>query len=347
MFRSSGRALRLALRRRATAALRLGFAAGLAALAALVAAAPAAPANAEDRPALTIATLQTGTANWELDTIRAHNFDAAEGFALQTYPVAGTPAALIAFQAGEADAMVSDWIWVARQRAEGRDYVFLPYSRAVGALMVPAAGAASIEALRGEKIGVAGGPLDKSWLILRAWAAKTAGMDLAAETEPVFGAPPLILQNLKSGALAGAINFWHFNARAEAAGMRPLIDVATAAAALGLDPDVPLLGYVLRGEFVRAQPDLVRGLARASRAAKDLLARDDAAWAALRPAMRAADDAEFEALRAGWRAGVPAPGPVNEDSAAAMLALMADLGGEALVGRATALPPGVFLHPGD
>ena len=60
--------------------------------------------------------------------------------------------------------------------------------------------------------------------------------------------------------------------------------------------------------------------------------------------MNADNDAEFEALRAGFRAGIPAPGPVDEAAAAKLLAVMAELGGEELVGQATTLPEGVFLR---
>ena len=104
------------------------------------------------------------------------------------------------------------------------------------------------------------------------------------------------------------VNFWHFMAKQEAAGMRELVSVDEAAEALGLDPDVPLLGYVVKGEMLREHPELVAGLAAASRAAKELLATDDAAWERLRPLMNADNDAEFEALREGWRDGIPAAG---------------------------------------
>jgi NitT/TauT family transport system substrate-binding protein len=299
-------------------------------------------------PTLRIAAQTSGTVNWELDTIRHYGLDAAEGFTLEVLDVAGQPAAQVAFQGGEADAMVSDWIWVARQRAEGEDFVFVPYSKAVGGLMVPADSTAETLAdLAGGKIGVAGGPTDKSWLLLRAYAEQAYGVDLAAETEAVFGAPPLIFESARAGEFVGAINFWHFLAKMEAAGMRELVSVSTAAEALGLDPDTPLLGYVLRGDLLQENPALVEGLARASRAAKEKLASDPAAWERLRPMMNAADDAEFERLKAGFLAGVPAAGPVDETAAAAMLALMARLGGEELVGAATALPEGVFVRPGS
>ncbi len=138
--------------------------------------------------------------------------------------MAGNPAIRIAFQAGQADAMVANWIWVARQRAAGKEYVLVPYSLAVGWLLVAAeSDARTLADLRGGKIGIAGGPVDKSWLILRAYAEQELGFDLVAETEQVFAAPPLVAQTALAGDMDGAINFWHFAAKMEASGMRPLI----------------------------------------------------------------------------------------------------------------------------
>ncbi|MBY6159588.1 ABC transporter substrate-binding protein [Mameliella alba] len=301
-----------------------------------------------DTPVLRAAVLKFGTVNWELDSIQHNGFDTANGFDLQVQGVAGGSAAQVAFQGGQADVIVSDWLWVARQRAAGKDYVFIPYSKAVGGVMVPGdSPAQSLADLKGGKIGIAGGPLDKSWLILRAYTLQQDGFDLADETEQVFGAPPLIFKTGLSGDLEGAINFWHFMAKMEAGGMRKLIDVSDAAQALGLDPETPLLGYVMRGETLRDNPELVHGLAAASRAAKDLLAADDAEWDRLRSRMNAKTDAQFAALKAGFRAGIPAPGPVDEEAADRMLRLMADFGGEELLGKATALPEGLFVQPGS
>ena len=300
-----------------------------------------------ENPVLRIAVLQFGTVNWELNTIKHHGLDAANGFTLEVQGVAGGSAAQVAFQGGEADVIVSDWLWVARQRAAGNDFVFIPYSKAVGGVMVPAdSPSRDLSDLAGQKIGIAGGPLDKSWLILRAYAEKNYGMDLVAETEQVFGAPPLIFGAAMSGEIDAGINFWHFMAMMEADGMRTLIDVATASADLGLDPETPLLGYVVKGELLRDNPDLVNGLAAASRGAKEILASDDAEWDRLRPDMNAKTDAQFSALVAGFRAGIPAPGPIDEAAAGRMLALMYQLGGAELLGSASALPEGTFMQDG-
>lgn len=300
-----------------------------------------------ETPVIKAQVLKFGTVNWELDVIKHHELDGANGFVLDIQGVAGGSAAKVAFQGGEADVIVSDWLWVARQRAAGKDYVFIPYSKAVGGVVVPSESAAqTLQDLKGQKIGIAGGPLDKSWLILQAYAAQQ-GFDLAGNTEQVFGAPPLIFKTALQGELGGAINFWHFMAKMEAGGMRKLIDVSTAAEALGLDPNTPLLGYVVKGDLVRERPELVAGLAAASQAAKKILADGDAEWDRIRDRMNAKSDAQFEALKAGFRAGIPTSTKVDEDAAEKMLELMVKVGGPDLVGDATSLPDGTFFAPGS
>ena len=313
-----------------------------------VAAICAASAVFAETPVLRAAVLEFGTVNWELDTIQHHDLDGANGFDLDVMGVGGGSAAQVAFQGGEADIIVSDWLWVARQRAAGHDYVFIPYSKAVGGVMVAQDSPyQTLADLRGQSIGIAGGPLDKSWLILQAYADKNYNMDLAAETEQVFGAPPLIFGAATSGEIDAAINFWHFMAKMQAAGMRELISVAEAATDLGLDPETPLLGYVVHGELLAENPDLVNGFAAASRDAKQILATDDTEWDRLRPRMNAKTDAQFDALVAGFRAGIPSGEPVDEIAAARMLDLMIELGGEDLIGSVTSLPEGLFLNNGS
>lgn len=311
--------------------------------AALTILALALPASAQDSPTIRAAVLKIGTVNWELATITGQGYDTANGYRLDVQGYADNGATRVAVEGGEADMAVADWIWVARQRAAGKDYVFIPYSRAVGGLLAPKdAGIATLQDLKGGKIGIAGGPLDKSWLILRAYAQQEYGMDLKAETEQVFGAPPLIFKSGLSGELQGAINFWHFLAKMKAAGMQEVISVEEAGRALGLDTDTPLLGYYFKEEFLDAHPGLAQAFYESSRAAKDLLASDEAAWATIRPIMNARSDAQFDQLKSDWIGGIPARGPVNVEGANKMLALMNELGGEDLVGKADEIPGGLF-----
>ncbi len=291
-----------------------------------------------------VGTIAGGTVLWELQTIKDHGFDTANGFELVVEELAGNPATQIALQGREVDAIVTDWIWAARAQDGGLDLRLIPFSTAVGAVLVPEGSPAQgLADLAGGKIAVSGSPIDKSWLILRAWAA-AEGWDLAAETRQVFAAPPLVSQALASGEVQAMVNNWNFNAKALAGGARELVSVADALAALDLDPRAPLLVYAIQRD--RADAGVAPALAAASLAAKRLLASDDAAWESIRPLMNAADDAEFAALRDGWRAGIPAEGPVDEAAASEFFAVLAEFGGEEVTGGLTAVPEGLF-HRGD
>jgi len=86
-------------------------------------------------PTLRLGVLKFGTVNWELQTIKAYKLDEKAGFKLEVVPFAGKQATSTALHGGAVDAIVNDWIWVSRQRSEGRMYSFLPYSRMVGGLV--------------------------------------------------------------------------------------------------------------------------------------------------------------------------------------------------------------------
>ena len=120
-------------------------------------------------PAVRVGVLKFGTVNWELDTIKTHKLDEAEGIDLQIVDLASNQATQVALQGGAVDMIVTDWLWVSRQRADGADFTFAPYSTSAGGVMVPAeSDIRSLADLKGAELGVAGGPLDKSWLMLRA-----------------------------------------------------------------------------------------------------------------------------------------------------------------------------------
>ena len=295
----------------------------------------------DELPKVRLGALAYGTVNWELDTIKKNKLDEKHGFKLDVVPMGGGSASDIAFLGGEIDVMVSDVIWAAAQRAEGRDLKFIPYSTAVGGIMVKAdSGISSLKDLSSKKIGIAGGPLDKSWLILQAYAKQEGLIDLKADTKQEFGAPPIMFKAAMTGDIDGVINFWHFQAKAKAAGLKEIISVQDAAKSLGLDPSVPLLGYIVNGKM---DAKLAQGLFAASRDAKALLGSDDAAFEAIRKRMKPKDDAQFDALKAGFRAGIPASATVDEEAVDKTLQMMAKLGGPDLVGKATTLPKDLFV----
>src|SRR5205814_8684782 len=94
--------------------------------------------------------------------------------AVATFELASTEAGKIALTAGSADLMLSDWLWVARERSLGDQLVFYPSSSTLGAVMTPVnSQLRKVTDLKGRKLAVAGGPLDKSWLVLQALARRS------------------------------------------------------------------------------------------------------------------------------------------------------------------------------
>jgi NitT/TauT family transport system substrate-binding protein len=299
---------------------------------------------AADRPVVRVGILKFGTVNWELDTIKTHKLDEAEGVELQIVDLASSQATQVALQGGAVDMIVTDWLWVSRQRAEGADFTFAPYSTATGSVMVPAGSdIRSLADLKGHRLGIAGGPLDKSWLMLRALMMRKHGFDPDKDTAKTFGAPPLLNEQVRNGGIDAVLNYWHFAARLKAAGLREVATVEQIAHELGIKTNVPIIGYIFSEAWAEKNKQAVRGFLRASQAAKTIMGKSDEEWQRLSPLTRAEDDATLMALRDGYRAGIPtAWGPAERDDAAKVYDILAQLGGKEVVGESPHLTAGTF-----
>jgi NitT/TauT family transport system substrate-binding protein len=301
------------------------------------------PARAAAAPKVRVGVLKFGTVSWEIDTIRHNKFDAENGIELDIAYFAGEEATNVGLLAGALDIIVSDWLWVSRQRSQGGDLTLVPYSTAVGAIMVKQGSPIrALADLKGKKLGVAGGALDKSWLLIQAMARRDSGIDLSAESDVVYGAPPLLSEKARQGELDAVLNYWHFCARLEAEGFRRLIGVEDAEKALGASGPVSAVGYVFHEKWAGGNPQAVRGFVKASAAAKKLLAKSDEAWLRLAPIMRA-EGQELERLRDRYREGIPTRPPAEDaEDAAKLYEVLAGIGGEKLVGKARRMAPGTF-----
>jgi NitT/TauT family transport system substrate-binding protein len=291
-----------------------------------------------------VGVLKFGTVNWELNTIKHHRLDAAEGIEVEIIPFASEDGTNVALQAGELDVIVSDWLWVSRQRSAGQDLTFVPFSSSVGAIMVPdASPMRSLADLKDRKIGVAGGPLDKGWLLIQGLAKRDFGIDLSKQAQPVYGAAPLLAEKALQGELDAVLNFWHYCAKLEARGFRRLIGADEAAIALGATGRIAAIGYVFHEEWANAHPAAAMGFVKASRAAKQILGRSDEEWERLDEVVKPDDEATRRTLMARFREGIPSrPAAEEEADAARLYGILAALGGERLVGPSPAMAPGTY-----
>jgi NitT/TauT family transport system substrate-binding protein len=308
--------------------------------------------GAPSRAAETIrlAVQKTGTFAWELAVIRAQGLDRKADLTIQVSELASPEAGKIALRSGGADVIVSDWLWVSRERGLGAKLTFYPYSSALGAVMVPNSSSLRTMAdLKGRKLAVAGGPIDKSWLLLRA-SMKQDGIDLKSEATIAYGAPPLLAAKALSGEMDATLNFWNFCAVLEAKGFRRLAGVEDLLPKLGAKGRTAMVGYVFDEAWGDANRDVVARFIAMTREAKEILATSDAEWDNIAPLTGAADAATLRAYRDRYREGIPRRPIADEEADARILyRVLATIGGQELVGPAQELEPGTFYRaiPGD
>jgi NitT/TauT family transport system substrate-binding protein len=288
---------------------------------------------------------RTGSLAWELDVIKAYGLDKKADLEIDTLELASTEAGKIALKGGAADIIVSDWTWVARERALGDGLVYYPYLSTLGAVMAPAQSPIKdIADLKGRKLAVAGGPIDKSWLLLRALGLRS-GIDLKAQTTVVYGAPPLLTEKALQGETDATLTFWNFCAELEAKGQKRAIRMDDVLHRLGANGPVALLGYVFDGAWAARNRSAVDRFLDASRAAKDILAASDTEWQRLAPRIGVSDRGSLAILRERYSEGIPRRRMADEEADARTLyQILADIGGADLVGPGRELDTGSFYR---
>jgi len=292
-----------------------------------------------------LAVQKTGTFAWELAVIRAHGLDRQANLTIEVSELASPEAGKVALRAGAADVIVSDWLWVSRERGLGAKLTFYPYSSALGAVMVPdSSSIRTLADLKGRKLAVAGGPIDKSWLLLRA-SMKQDGIDLKSESTILYGAPPLLAAKTLSGEMDATVNYWNFCAALEAKGLRRLIGIEDLLPKLGATGRTSMIGYVFDEGWGSANRDTVANFIAVTRAAKEILATSDAEWEKIAPLTGAADAATLRAYRDRYREGIPRrPIAAEEADARVLYRVLAAIGGREIVGPAPELDPGTFYR---
>jgi NitT/TauT family transport system substrate-binding protein len=310
---------------------------------AALAALPVGAAIAADT--IRIAAQKTGTFAWELAVIRAHGLDKDAGLTLEVRELASPEAGKIALRSGDADIMISDWLWVSRERSLGAKLAFYPYSSALGAVMVPnASPIKTLAELKGRRLAVAGGPIDKSWLLLQA-SLQQDGINLRSDSTIVYGAAPLVAAQMLNGDMDATVNYWNFCAALEQKGFHRIASIQDIVQHFGAKGPVAMVGYVFDEAWANANQDKLARFIEMTRKAKQILTTSDSAWDDIAKLTGASDAATLHAYRDRYREGIPHRRIEDEEKDARVLYhVLAGIGGPELVGPASDLDPGTYYH---
>ena len=291
-----------------------------------------------------LAVLKYGTVNWELDVIKEHKLDEKYNLNIEVTYLTNKNASAIALMSKAVDMIVTDWVWVSRQRDKGKDFSLIPYSTAAGAIMVPKnSSIKNIEDLKDAQIGIAGGSIDKSWILIRAYTMKVYGYDLAKYIEPAYAAPPLINGMAQNGELDGALNYWNYTARLEALNFRKIVAVEDILTEIGIDNSLPLIGYVFSQKWAKNNVEAIQGFIAASNEAREILKNNDEEWERIKNITGAQNTETLIALRDGFRKGIPQENFLSYKNAIeTAFKILAEIGGKALVGNNNQLSEGVI-----
>ena len=300
------------------------------------------PSAASAAQQLRLALQKTGTGNWEIHVAQAFGLDKEADLELQINELASPEASKIALLGGNADLIISDWLWVARERSNGLKVTFYPYSSAIGALMSKNSSINAIADLRGKKIGVAGGPLDKSWLLLKA-AALRKGVDLEKEATIVYAAPPLIAEKAQQGEIDAVLEYWNFAIDLEAQGFKRVIDLTNIEKELGVKDKVIVTGYVFNEDFAATNPTTLQKFFIMTKKARKLIETDDRAWNVVVKYLKNNNPATLDLYRKSFSEASPKKSIAEEQAEVAKIySILAEIGGEKLVGSTKTLDTNVF-----
>lgn len=295
-------------------------------------------------PLIRLGLLPFGTVSWEINTLQESLKKQQTAFQLQVRHVATPQAGKIALISGAVDVIVVDWIWVSRQRASGTAISFYPYSNTAGALMVKAdSPIRSIAELSQVRLGIAGGELDKNWLLLQALALGKYNKNLDQDVTKVFAAPALLNEQMKQQRVDAMMNYWHYAARLEAQGYRQLINGKGIQKALQIKPAVPSLGYVFNSAWAEQHSAALTEFLSNAKQAREQLCTSDAAWEKIVPLTKAADVKTQQILRERYCQGrIESWGIAEQQAAQKLYQLLKKISQNRLTGAAEDIAPGTF-----
>lgn len=302
---------------------------------------------ASEQSLIRLGVLAFGTVNWELAAMQQAKLMETEQYRLEVTRVANPQTGKIALQSGAVDMIVTDWVWVSHQRSLGKDYTFYPYSNTTGALVVANdSPIKQLSDLSNKKLAIAGGELDKNSLLLRALMARQGQADVFDSIAKVYGAPPLLNQQMLHKRVDAVLTYWHYAARMQADAYRVLMTGHDILQGLGIQEQVPSIGYVFSEQWAQHNQSAIQAFLGQTRQLKNTLCADINAWQDIKPLTHAKTDKESQLLRRGYCQGrVLNWGQKEQRAAAEIYQYLKAASHKRLTGIAEKLVPGTFWRP--
>ena len=292
-----------------------------------------------------IGVIAFGTLQWELTVIQQQGLDKAENIQLNLITLANPQAGKIALHAGTVDIGVADWFWVSNQRTNNKSTLtFAPYSATAGALMVPEnSSITNIKQLAKKRIGIAGGEIDKNWLLLQTLASVRNQLNLDQSVKKTYGAPPILNQQLLKGRLDALLTYWHYAAQLEAIGYIRLLDGGEMLHRLGIEQTLPTLGYIFDQNWANQHHQALQSFLKISLQAKNLICTSETVWKTVLPLTRSNNKSAQSILRQRYCEGrIQQWGDDEKQAAGNLYTMITDHHPELFPGKSKTLAAGTF-----
>jgi len=294
---------------------------------------------------LRLNVVSTGTQSLPAFLIKKLGLDKKHGFELKSVDDSGAVNAnWTAFKTGQVDAIISDWISLARNVKQGDKAVaVVPFLGWGNGILVPEASeVTSLEGLKDQKIGVYS-RIAPDWIFIRAAAKKLYGFDPEKANTVTEAAPGLLLGLMQEGKVDSALNYGDLNnILLGMGGFRMPFLISETMEGLGLSTEAPFLFYTFNKDFVEKHPETVKAFAAAYKEAIEFLKTDEAVWTEIAGNMKITSDKTIELMKENARANIftEMTPPMEANIRAIFDVLLAEAGEKEL--GLDGLPDGLF-----
>jgi ABC-type nitrate/sulfonate/bicarbonate transport system substrate-binding protein len=246
---------------------------------ALVSTGASAEAPMGDGGTIRLMSNPVGTQSYPPYVIDKFDLDEKYGFNLEVIPFTNPQAAVAALQSASIEAVVQDWISVARLRNQDIPVIGVaPFLAYVNTVLLPADSTVTTLAdLKGKRLGTYT-KTGFDWIILQAVAKQQYGFDLAKEVAIQEGAPSLLRGSMEQGQLDATLMYNSLTPDMLLSGKAKLLmTIHDVVAELGLS-EAPFLMYAMREDYAKANPQNAKAFVAAYQEAVDILLSDPEVW---------------------------------------------------------------------